>query len=82
MVTQDFELLFIFYLFLTVLGPHCCTGFSIVVASWGCSLAAMHSHHCGFSCGTWALGEHGLSGMLASAASGHAFEVLIIFPDA
>ena len=27
------------YLFLTVLGLHCCAGFSLVAVSWGCSLA-------------------------------------------
>ena len=57
MVTQGSELLFVFYLFLAVLGLHCCIGFPIVVASWGCSLAAVHSHCGGFSCGTQALGS-------------------------
>lgn len=29
------------YLFLAVLGPHCCSGFSLVVASRGYSLASV-----------------------------------------
>ena len=28
-------------LFLAVLGLHCCTGFSLIVASWGSSLVLM-----------------------------------------
>ena len=56
------------YLFLAVLGPRCCAGFSLVVASGGFSLvavpliavASLISEHrlcrCGLkSCGSWAL---------------------------
>ena len=51
-----------FILFLTILGLHCCTGFSLVAVSWGYSLVvvacvAQASHCGGFSCcGTRALG--------------------------
>ena len=30
-----------FYLFLAVLGLHCCVGFSLVVANWGCTLVVV-----------------------------------------
>ena len=39
-----------------VLGLCCCTDFSLVVATGGCSLVAVVSHSGGFSCGAWAFG--------------------------
>ena len=36
------NLFFLIILFLAVLGVHCCTGFSLVVARGGYSLMAMH----------------------------------------
>ena len=30
------------YLFMAVLGPRCCLGFSLVAANEGCSLVAVH----------------------------------------
>ena len=49
------------YLFLAMLGLHCCTGFSLVVESWGdSSLGAQTSHCSGFSCsGAQVLGHEG-----------------------
>ena len=44
-----------FILFLTVLGLLCCVGFSLVVASRGCSLVAEH----GFIIAVASLVEHG-----------------------
>ena len=34
--------MYLFYLFLAVLGLCCCTGFSLVVVIGGCSLVAVH----------------------------------------
>ena len=63
------------YLFLAVLGHHCCTGFSLVVESGSCSLVLVHelffagASYCGAlaqghaglsSCSSWAL-EHRLN---------------------
>ena len=52
-----------FYLFLAVVGLHCCVGFSVVVASRGAySLVAVHGLCRGFSCcRAWALGYKGFS---------------------
>ena len=36
---------FIFYLFMAVLGLHCCTGFFLVSVSRGCSLPGVHRLH-------------------------------------
>ena len=39
------------YLFFTVLGLHCCTGFCLVAASWGYTLSCVWVSHCrGVSC--------------------------------
>ena len=35
-------MLMFIYLFLAVLGLRCCTGFSLVAVSGGCSLVAVH----------------------------------------
>ena len=42
----------LFYLFLTVLGFHCCMGFFSSYGEWGLlsSCGALASHCCGFSC--------------------------------
>ena len=55
---------------MAVLGLHCCTGFSLAVASRGYSLVAMSelliavaslvAKHRLSSCGTWALFLHGM----------------------
>ena len=46
------------YLFLAVLGLHCCPGFSLVAENRGYSLAALCGPLSGFSyCGTRALGK-------------------------
>ena len=37
-----FLIIFIYFFFLAVLGLHCCMGFSLVVASGGYSLVAVH----------------------------------------
>ena len=53
-----------FYLFLAVVGLHCCVGFSVVVVSRGAysSCGARASHCSGFSCcRAWALGYKGFS---------------------
>ena len=43
LITNDnFKNNFIFYLFLAVLGLHCCAGFSLVAASRGYSLVTAH----------------------------------------
>ena len=49
---------------MTVLGLHCCAGFSLVSASRGCSPVECVASNCsGFSCcGAWALGHVGFSG--------------------
>ena len=54
---------FLIYLFLAVLGLHCCVGFSLLAASKGYSRCGSQASHCGsFSrCGTWALGCVGFS---------------------
>ena len=50
------------YLFLAVLGPPCCSGFSPVAVSRGCSLVVVHRLLVGFSCcRAWALGFTGFS---------------------
>ena len=64
-----------FHLFLTVLGLHCCAGFSVVAAGGGSSLVIMHdfSHGGAGGLGPWAsvAGARGLSCPLARG----------IFPD-
>ena len=37
-----FIFIYVIYLFLTVLGLHCCTGLSLIAAIGGCSLIAVH----------------------------------------
>ena len=51
------------YLFMRVLGLHCCSGFSLVAASRGDSVCGVWvSHGCGFFCyGTRALGPSDFS---------------------
>ena len=56
-----FKYLFFFYL-LAILGLGCCVGFSLVVASGGYSLAAVH----GLPIAVVSLVEHGLEGEQAS----------------
>ena len=42
-VCTHFVLIILFiYLFLAVLGLHCCTGFSVVAESWNCPLAVVY----------------------------------------
>ena len=59
--------MFIIYLFLAVLALHCCTGFSLVVASRSCSLVAMHR----LLAAVASLAEDRLEDMQASAAGQH-----------
>ena len=55
-------------LLMTVLGLHCCTGFTLVAASRGYSLVAVCRL---LSAMTSLVTEHGLWGMWASAAVAH-----------
>ena len=58
------------YLFLAMLGFHCCTWAFFSCSKWGLlsSCGALASHCGGFSsCRVWALGEHGLSGCSSCA---------------
>ena len=51
---------FFMYLFLAVLGLHCCAGFSLVAASRGYSHWRARAPHCGdFTCGAQGLGHVG-----------------------
>ena len=45
-----------FYLFLAVLGLHCCVGFSLVVASGGYSLVAVHGLRIAVASVVWHIG--------------------------
>ena len=66
------------YLFLSVLGLHCCMGFSLVAMSRGYSLVAVHQlHHCsGFPCcGALALGTW-VSVVATSGLSSHGSQAL------
>ena len=57
---------YLFILFLTVLGLHCCSGFSLVVVSRAYSLVAVH----GFPTAVASLvAEHGLQGARAGVAA-------------
>ena len=57
---SNFYFIHFLYLFLAVLGLHCCMGFSLVVESGGCS--PWTSHCSGFSgCRAWTLGYVGFS---------------------
>ena len=51
------------YLFLAVLGLHCCPGFYLVVVSWGYSIVGCRASHCSGSscCGARAVGCTGSS---------------------
>ena len=50
------------YLFLAVLGFHCCSGFCLIVAGWCYSNCYVRASHCSdFSCGAQPLGHVGFS---------------------
>ena len=54
---------YVIYLFLAVLGLHCCMGFSLAVAGGGYSLVAVHVFFIVVSC---LVAEHRLQGIQAS----------------
>ena len=53
-----YKLFFFFNYLLAVLGLHCCSGFSLVAASWNYSLAVVRGFSC---CRAWPLGCMGFS---------------------
>ena len=60
--TELFYLHIQFYLFVALLGVHCCVGFPLVVGSRGYSLVVVHGLLFAVaSCGAWALGHAGFS---------------------
>ena len=70
-----------FCLFLAVLGLHCCAGFSLVVASRGCSLVLVCRLLIAVA---FLFAEHGLQGAPASVVVAHRLSCSVacgIFPD-
>ena len=60
--TELFFLHIQFYLFVALLGLHCCMRLPLVVGSRGCSLVVVHGLLFAVaSCGAWALGHAGFS---------------------